>query len=101
MIFHATKKDIKVDLKLKSGLLPYKTNVVYLSALFSDSGIMQYDIIQHALNKDNSVSIKLANFVTNNFYAPITVKLKVLNSCIVAAIMYACETWGNSNLCKI
>ena len=101
MIIHDDKSTLRIDLKLESGWLPYRESVVYLGSLFSDSGMIHQDVIQHSLSKEKAVSIKLANFVTNNLYAPVTVKFKVMNSCVTAAILYACETWGGSNLSRI
>ena len=69
--------------------------------MFTDNGIPGNDINSHTLDKSKSVSIKLANFVTNNLHAPITVKFKVLKSCVTATILYACETWSYSNLARI
>ena len=43
----------------------------HLGALFTDTGILSSGIQQHAINKNKSVSIKLANFVINHIY-PIT-----------------------------
>ena len=101
MILHASDIHVKVDLKLKSGWLPYSSTSIYLGVLFTDNGIVGNDINRHTLDKSKSVSIKLANFVTNNLYAPITVKFKVLKSCVTATILYACETWSYSNLARI
>ena len=101
MIIHASNEDNKVDLKLTSGWLPYRSSTVYLGSLFSDSGLICNDIAQHALHKNKDVSIKLANFITNNPCSPITVKYKILNSCVTATILYSCETWGSSNLSRI
>ena len=92
MIFNADKNDYKVDLKLKSGWLPYSSTTVYLGSLFTDSGIIADDITQHSLNKNKNVSVKLANFITNNSGAPITVKTKVLQSCVTATLLYSSET---------
>ena len=97
MIMYTDKNGVKIDLKLKSGWLPYNQSVVYLGSLFSDSGNIQEDIVHNAVNKDKVISIKLANFIVNNQYAPKTVKYKVLNSCVKAAILQACETWEGSN----
>lgn len=101
MIIDTSKSVIKVDLKLKSGWLPYSATTIYLGALFNDAGLISSDINQHASDKNKSVSIKLANFVTNNLYAPITVKYKIQRSCVSSAILYSCETWSYSNLSRI
>ena len=88
-------------IRLYSGWLPYSSTSMYLGVLFTDNGIVGNDIHRHTLDKSKSVSIKLANFVTNNLYAPITVKFKVLKSCVNATILYAYETWSYSNLARI
>ena len=101
MIIQPSQCDVKIDLKLTSGWLPYKSSTIYLGSLFTDSGSINNDVTQHALNKNKSVSIKLANVITNNINAPIPVKYKVLNSCVKAVIMYSCETWASNNLTRI
>ena len=63
-------------------------------ALFTDTGILSSDIQLHAINKNKCVSIKFANFVINHIYCPITVKKKILQSCITSTLLYACETCG-------
>ena len=101
MIIYAKSEGDKVHLKLISGWLPYACSTIYLGSLFSDSGLIGNDITQHAINKSKGVNIKLANFVTNNSCAPITVKYKVCNSCVASTILYSCETWSSSNLSRI
>ena len=34
-------------------------------------------------------------------FAPVTVKLKVLRTCVNSALLYSCETWGSSSLVKL
>ena len=101
MIINASENEVKANVKLKSGWLPYETSVVYLGAVVSDSGDIHADIKSHAQNKGKAVSIKFANFIMNNIYAPITVKYKVLKSCVEAALLYGCETWGNGDVSKV
>ena len=101
MIINPNTKDSRVDLKLKSGWLPYKDHTIYLGALFTDSGILSNDIINHAVSKNKGVSVKFANFVINHMYCPITVKKKVLQSCIVSSLLYAAETWSYSKFQKV
>ena len=101
MIIHAHNDTQKLDLKLSSGWLPYKSSTVYLGSIITDSGALHTDIKQHALNKGKNISIKLANFIYNNMNAPITVKNKVLNTCVNASILYSSETWSSSNLVDI
>ena len=73
----------------------------YLGCIFSDVGTIRHDVNLHAEEKAKSVYIKLANFIRHNPYAPITVKRKVLSSCMNAALLYGCETWGGTSIMKI
>ena len=59
------------------------------------------DVIKHAKNKYKDVSIKLSNFIYNNKFAPISVKSKVLQSCVSSALLYSCETWSSSSIIKV
>ena len=101
MIINADENESKTNIKLKSGWLPYRTYVVYLGALISDSGNIHVDIKLHAQNKDKAVSIKFSKFILNNVFSPITVKYKVLRSCVNGGLLYGCETWGNGDVSKI
>ena len=38
--------------------------------------------------------MKFSNFCRKNFLAPLDIKIKVLNTCVNASILYSCETWG-------
>ena len=92
---------IKVPLKISTGWLPYEASVVYLGVTITDNGLLSTDVILQTQNKYKNISIKLANYITNNMYSPVTVKLKVLDTCVKAAILYSCETWGASSLVKV
>ena len=92
---------LKTDIKIDGGWLPYKSSVVYLGVIVSDSGLLSTDVILQAQSKYKSVSVKFANYITNNKFAPVTVKLKVLRTCVNSAILYSCETWGPSSLVKL
>ena len=91
----------RTDIKLNKGWLSYKSTFVYLGSIFSDNGALHHDVNLHADDKAKSVYIKLANFIRNNPSAPVTIKRKVLMSCMNAALLYSCETWGGSSLNKI
>ena len=101
MIINAPACLAKAHLKLNHGWLPYKPSIVYLGATFTDSGTLADDLNSQARAKDKLISIKLANFITNNLFAPITVKFKVLESCINASILYSCETWSSAALSRM
>ena len=56
-------------------------------------------MLNHFLAENNKhVFVKLANYQRKNELAPIAVKLKVVRSCINAALTYGSEAWGNAPL---
>ena len=87
--------DHKVSLKLKKGYLNYKSVQKYLGVLLSDNGIIKDDISQFIKQKRSEILIKFTNFCNKNFLAPLNVKLKVLDTCVASAIIYAAETWAS------
>ena len=101
MVINPPSDFVKADIKIDSGWLPYRATVIYLGVVITDNGLLSTDVIQQAKNKCKNISIKLSNFITNNMYAPVTVKVKILNTCVNTAILYSCETWGASSLSKI
>ena len=101
MIINPKKLDYRVNIKLKSGWLSYKKSVVYLGVIISDIGVLHEDLVSHVAEKSKSVYIKLANFIRNNPFAPVTVKLKILKACLESSLLYGCETWGSSSLQKV
>ena len=101
MIVNPSNNDDRIDIKLKSEWLPFAALTIYVGALFTGTGILSSDIQQHAINKNKSVSIKFANFVINHTYCPVTVKKKILQSCMTSTLLYACETWSYSNFYRI
>ena len=101
MVINPKTTNDRTYIKLNSGWFKYVTSYTYLGVTISDTGLINQDIIQHAKDKKKSVYVKLANFVRNNEYAPISVKKKVLQSCLQASLLYGCETWGSSSITKI
>ena len=88
------------DIKLNNGWLAYKSTFVYLGVIFTDSGAVSTDVNLHALQREKSVFVKLANFMRNNEAAPIIVKQKVLKSYLNASLLYGCEAWSTVHRCK-
>ena len=93
--------DNKCSLTLLNGILEYKSNIIYLGAKISDSGNLMRDTELQTNEKRSDVTIKYGNFCRKNFLAPLDVKIKVLNVCVSASIIYGCETWGGSRLKQI
>ena len=87
----------KVDLVLKNGVLDYCSVMKYLGVKISDCGILKKDIERFLNDKRANITIKFGNFCRKNYLAPFDVKLDVLNTCVTAALLYSCETWGDSH----
>ena len=81
-------------MKLKKGVLKYSSTQRYLGVLVNDEGNLKKDVSQFIHEKRGNVLIKFTNFCSNNFLAPINVKLNVLDSCVVSSLIYAAETWS-------
>ena len=73
----------KTDIQLKNGILEYKSMLTYLGIKISDSGKLKYDIESYIDGKRPNITIKFGNFCRTNFLAPLDIKLKVLNSCVI------------------
>ena len=94
LIINGKEEDIKCNLQLKNGMLPYKNELKYLGIKISDTGNLREDVSRYVEAKRNNLSIKFRNFCRRHFLAPLFVKIKVLNSCVSSSLVYACETWG-------
>ena len=86
---------LKSDLILEMGVLKYKESFKYLGVFISDSGSLKKDVKSYVDQKRGNVSIKFANFNKVNRNAPLSVKLKVLDTCVSSKLTYAAETWGS------
>ena len=98
MIINAKEGDIKSDIKLEDQWLPYKSKKKYLGATFTDTGIVREDVNLIVKEKSKDVIVKLSNFIYNNKYAPVSIKLKVVKACVNASVTYSCESWGSCAL---
>ena len=101
MVINTCNPQDRIDIKLEKGWISYTKEFVYLGVIVTDKGIVNVDVNLHANGKSKSVLIKLANFIRNNIFAPITVKRKVLKACLRAALLYGHETWSSCSLHKI
>jgi hypothetical protein len=88
----------KHDLQIGDKCLKYQARQTYLGAIITDTGNLTHDIMQHSKSKQPSVSIKLTNFIRNNKYCPVWIKLKVLTTCVNSSLLYGCETWSNNSI---
>ena len=81
---------------MNSGVLKYKPSFDYLGVIVSDTGLLKVDVKTYIERKTGNVSVKYTNFCKSNKNAPLHVKLDILDKCVTASIIYACETWGNN-----
>ena len=101
MIINAKEKDLKCDIQLNTGKFEYCQEYVYLGAVITDTGSVAYDIERYVELKRANVTIKFVNFLRKNFLAPLSIKLNVLDVCVVTSLTYACETWGSASINSI
>ena len=74
-----------------------KKEFVYLGSVITDAGNVTNDVKAEIKRKEKKLN-KFIAFLTQNRNAPLAVKEKVLDSCILSTVIYNCETWGNANL---
>ena len=84
----------KRDFVLPYGVVKHVDYVTLLGSQLAESGNLEDDLNYHMKNRYQAVS-KFYNFIRTNKLAPSSVKLKVLNACVVTALLHNCETFGN------
>ena len=79
LIINGSKVDHKVDIKLTAGWLSYESTYVYLGVIITDEATLKsHDFLQQMKEKSKVINIKLLNFMYNQYYAPVKIKIKVL-----------------------
>ena len=96
LIINGKHIDIKNLLYLDNGLLKYKSEIVYLGLIFSDTGKIGNDIKKNIQSKRSNITVKYTNFCAKNYFAPLKVKRTVLHSCVISSLCYGSETWGEN-----
>ena len=84
----------KETVMLDVGPIKCATEVMILGSPLTDSGMIQKDLDLHLKERYTNV-IKFFNLIRSNRCAPISIKLKVLSSCVLSTLLYNCETFGN------
>ena len=95
--FLAINSDEKSDIVLERGTICNESEFVYLGSIITDSGNVSHDLKAEIKKKEKKLN-KFFAFTTQNHNAPLEVKEKVLDSCIVSTALNNCESWGNANL---
>ena len=72
----------------------------YLGSIITNSYKLIDDVNADIKNRQVNV-IKFFAFLRNNRNAPVNVKLKVLNACILSSLLYNSETWSNVNINRL
>ena len=101
LIINGGEDDVKCGLQLDFGTLEYNATSVYLGGVVSDTGNISHDIEEFVNGKRPNVTVKYNNFVRKNYLAPLHIKLIVLDVCVASTLVYACETWGKSNVSPV
>ena len=95
--FICINSDEKDCIILRNGVVNHLNEISYLGSIISSYGNVTRDI---KLEVDSKVKHfnKFYAFLYKNFNAPMSVKTKVLESCVCSALLYNCETWGNASI---
>ena len=73
---------------------------VYLGSGITNSTKLIDDVNADIKNRQISV-VKFYAFLRTNHNAPVDVKLKVNDACILTSILYNSETWANANITRL
>ena len=77
-IINPKENDVKHSIMIpESGLLKYKSEIVYLGVIITDIGSIKHNVHLYINKKSANVSIKFTNFCKTNRNAPLYVKLEV------------------------
>ena len=85
------RKSIQID----NGKLKYKPILKYLGIYISDSGNVKTDAEIYMKEVRNEAYTKYTNYCAANYLAPLAIKLRVLNTCLLPTLLYGCECWGD------
>lgn len=88
------------SITLKNGKINSINEISYLGSIISNSGNIDHDIKLEVDSKVKQFN-KFYAFLNKNRNAPMTVKMKVLQSCVCSAVLYNCESWGNANITNL
>ena len=95
--FLSINSNDKSNIILERGVIKNMSEFVYLGSTITDKGNVSNDLKSEIKQKEKKLN-KFFAFITQNRDAPLEVKEKVLESCIISTVLYNCESWGNANL---
>ena len=93
IVINSTEND-REKIPFGDRLLSHKEHIGILGSHLSFSGDLKDDLQLHMLKRYPSV-IKFYNYIRANRIAPLSVKLKVLNACVLNCLLYNAETFGD------
>ena len=95
--FLAINSDDKSNIKLDNSIIENKSEFIYLGSTITDSGIISKDLKTEIKQREIKFN-KFFAYITQNKNAPLEIKVKMLQSCLLSAILYNCESWGDADL---
>ena len=72
----------------------YTKKEKYLGHYITDDNSLNNSILCDLEERASNIIVKLRNFINNNKYASMQVRIKVFQSCFCSAILSNCEIWG-------
>ena len=82
----------KQPIQLGSFIVRHCDNYTYLGAIFTADGKARTSLAMHVKEKTKHLN-KLTIFLSTNYDAPFSVKVKVFEAAFTSAILYGCESW--------
>ena len=73
---------------------------VYLGSVITCSNKLIHDVEADIKNRQLNI-VKFYAFLRNNKNAPVDIKLKVLESCVLYSILHNAETWADSKIDRL
>ena len=95
IVINPQATDTLCTLHLEHGPLKYTSELKYLGIYITAAGVISKDVKYYIDTVRSTATIKFTNFCSLYRNAPLHVKLDILNTCVVPALLYASETWGS------
>ena len=92
IVINGNDKD-KESLHTEQGVIKNTESLTILGTPISQLGNFKLDVNLHFDLRFKNV-IKYFNFLKSNKLAPVSIKLKVLETCVMSSLLYNCETFG-------
>ena len=97
MCVNSKDSDDHEALKVEDFILKNVNKETYLGSVITNSHKLSIDVKEDIKHRSFNI-IKYYAFLRENRHAPIYIKIKALESCIMASLLHNCETWANCNI---